>query len=202
MGLRALKLFKWRLPQSTVTIFAQSQLPLHGGKLYPCAGNSCLFLFLMQQESCWQHSRNNELSYSSGWEKDRSFWGQKGGRFPQKPAQALPLILQQMEKINESKLKDWNWLRKVLQMLTPPDTVWLRLPCKACFISPDFLVVWDQGLGKWSQTAVLHICTITSRLMDPKSLHTFHTEIMSTITARFLKAKFTHINTFSDPVDL
>lgn len=38
--------------------------------------------------------------------------------------------------------------------------------------------------------------------MDPKSLHKFNSEITSTITARFLKAKFTQIIAFSEPVDL
>lgn len=86
LSARAIKLFMWRLPQSTVTIFAQPQLPMHGGKSSP-SGLACARMSAcsqMQEESCQQHSRNNELSYSSGQETDKSFWGQKRRRFPQK----------------------------------------------------------------------------------------------------------------------
>lgn len=69
----ASKLFKWKLPpQSTVTIFAQPQLPMWGGKLRPTVGWAAPGP--QPQESCRQHPRNSELPHSSGQETGK-FWG-------------------------------------------------------------------------------------------------------------------------------
>lgn len=67
------KLFEWkRPPQSTVTIFAQSQLPTWGGTPRPTVGWAAPGS--QSQESCRQHPRNSELPYSSGQETGK-FWG-------------------------------------------------------------------------------------------------------------------------------